>query len=333
MCVKRVTPLNDSQRNAVFTIAVGKPVYLEMACALARSFRLWHRNCDIGFFLATDAVASALPNDLRDLPLIPLTPGQYGRGFTPKLYLDKMAPADHSLFIDADCLCVGSLQPAFDAFAGRSVSVIGREISDGDWFGDVASICRRFGVSAMPRFNGGAYYLERGETSTLVYETARSLLPRYDEIGFTLLRQAPNDEVLVSLAMALHGQRPIPEQGNLMNSLFAGPCGIELDVFKGIALLKNYKGDPRRNPWYEQEEHRPLVVHFLGGDIVEYPYGQEVRRLDLVFGRGWPAWLATLCVKATFSWPWLVRDRLKSLLRPLFHRFFGPRRVKASARL
>ena len=105
--------MTDSPKYAAFTIAVGKPIYLEMACALARSFRLWHRG-DIVFFLATDAGACALPKDLRDLPLIPLAPGQYGRGFTPKLFLDKIAPADHSMFIDADCLCVGELQPALN---------------------------------------------------------------------------------------------------------------------------------------------------------------------------------------------------------------------------
>lgn len=325
--------MTNSPKYAVFTIAVGKPIYLEMACALARSFRLWHRSGGIAFFLATDAGASTLPKDLRDLPLIPLLPGQYGRGFMPKLCLDKMAPADRSLFIDADCLCVGSLQPAFEVFAGRSVSVIGREISGGDWFGDVGSVCRQFGVASIPRFNGGAYYLERGETCSRVYETVRSLLPRYDEVGFTRLRHSANDEVLVALAMALHGQRAIPEQGDIMNSLLAGPSGVELDVFAGHALLKNRKNDPRHNPWYEQEELRPRVVHFLGGDIDEYPYGQEVRRLELVCGKSWPIWLATLFVRMTFSWPWIIAKSFKRLLRPLFHRLVGPRRVKASARL
>lgn len=324
---------DGARRNAVFTIAIGMPVYIEMACALARSFRLWHRDSDIEFFLATDVEAAALPKDLQDLSLIRLAPGEYGSGFAPKLHLDKMAPADRALFIDADCLCVGPLRPAFDAFAGRGVSVIGREIYNGEWFGDIASICNRFGVRSMPRFNGGVYYLERGDACSQVYETARSLLPRYDEIGFTRLRRSPNDEVLMSLAMAMHGQTAIPERGEIMNSLLAGPCGLELDVFEGKALLKNYKADPRHNPWYQQEELRPHIIHFLGGEIAEYPYGQEVRRLELVCGRGYPLWLATSLVKATFSWPWKAGNAARHLLRPLYHRLFGARRVKASARL
>jgi len=67
--------VRDSPKYAVFTIAVGKPIYLKMAFLLARSFRLLHRSGDIVFFPATDAGASAPPKDLRDLPLIPLLPG------------------------------------------------------------------------------------------------------------------------------------------------------------------------------------------------------------------------------------------------------------------
>src|ERR1700756_1550476 len=102
-------------KSAVFTIAVGKPLYLRMAFVLARSFRLWNYGGDIGFFLATDADRGSLPADLMDINIIPLKPGQYGRGFSPKLHLDKIAPLDHSLFVDADCLCAGSLAQAFSA--------------------------------------------------------------------------------------------------------------------------------------------------------------------------------------------------------------------------
>jgi len=316
------------QRTA-FTIAVGKPVYLRMACALARSFRLWHRGDGIRFHLATDASRSALPRDLQDLDIIQLQSGQYGKGFSPKLHLDQIAPAQNSLFVDADCLCVGPLHSAFDAFQGRSVSVIGREIQDGDWFGDVAAICRRLNISAMPRFNGGVYYLELGETCSRVYQTARELEPRYDEIGFTRLRGCPNDEVLVSLAMAIHGQKPIPEKGDIMNSLLAGPAGLEIDVLKGHALLKNPKVHPSHNPWYDLEEMRPKLVHFLGSDITEYPYHQEEKRLELVSGRGWPRWLASAAVKLCFSWPWQAKRRCKDTLRPLYHALFGVRAVKS----
>jgi hypothetical protein len=304
-----------------------------MAAALARSFRLWHGQSDIGFALVTDRDRSFLPPDLADLNLIPVQPGSYGRGFTPKLHLDRFAPAAHSLFIDADCLCVGPLDAAFDKFKRHAVSVIGRDINTGDWFGDVGTICGRFGIAAMPRFNGGVYYLEPGDRCARVYETARELLPRYDEIGFRRLRGFPNDEVLISLAMALTGETPIPDHGDIMNSLLAGPAGLDIDVFKGEALLHNPRGHPHYNEWYGMEELRPKLVHFLGSDSNTYPYGQEIIRLRLVFERAIPCWLATIWSKITFSWPWLVGDALKRLFRPLYHTIFKPRRVQPSARL
>jgi hypothetical protein len=316
-------------RNAVFTVAVGKSLYLRMACALARSFRLWNRGNGIEFVLATDADRASLPADLSDLKVIALSPGQYGQGFSPKIHLDKIAPADRSLFVDADCLCVGSLEQAFADFRGHSVSVIGREISNGEWYGDVAALCKKFNLPGIPRFNGGVYYLERGLACERVYEAARELEARYDEIGFVRLRGHPNDEVLVSLAMALHGEKPIAERGDIMNSLLAGPAGLGIDVLKGAALLRNPKGHPRHNSWYELEEMRPKLVHFLGSDINDYPYRQEEVRLDLVCGKGWPGWLATLWANLFCAFPSLLWSKCKDILRPTYHVLFGPRIVRS----
>jgi hypothetical protein len=318
---------------AVFTIAMGKQIYIDMAAALTRSFKLWHRDNEIEFFLATDRTPAQLPKDLAKINLIHLEPGQFGTGFTPKLYLDRIAPADLSLFVDADCLCVGHLGKAFARFSGHAVSVVGRVVNDGEWFGDVASICRTFDIPRMPRFNGGIYYLERGPLCQSVYNTARSLLPKYDDIGFRRLRGQPNDEVILSIAMALHGQTPVPERGDIMNSLLAAPGGIKIDVFKGNALLRNPKDHSQHNQWYELEELRPKLVHFLGSELNQYPYDREIARLRLVCARKWPIWLATAWTSLCISLPHYVAVQAKKLLRPLYHAAFGSRRVRISSRI
>jgi hypothetical protein len=319
-------------RRGVFTIATGKNIYLDMAVALARSFRRWNSEPGIDFYIATDHKPHELPPDLPAETLLPLKSGQFGSGFGPKFYLDQIAPAAQSLFIDADCLCVGPLRPAFDRFAGHAVSVIGRTISEGEWFGDIAAICRRFNVAGMPRFNGGIYYLEPGARCSRVYETARSLLAQYDDIGFRRLRGHPNDEVVISLAMALCGETPIPERGDIMNSLLAAPGGLKIDVLAGYAVLRNPRGHPRRNPWYEQEEMRPQLVHFLGADINSYPYCREIMRLHLVSGRKWPEFLAKLYSNVRCSMPALVAETAKDLLRPVFHAIRGPRKISKAVR-
>ena len=318
---------------AVFTIATGKPVYLRMAFALARSFRLWHRNSEIDFYFVTDTPPADLPVDLRDLNMIPITAGQYGTGFRTKLHLDILAPADCSMFIDADCLCVGPLDDAFRAFRGHAVSVIGPMVRDIEWFGDIAAICRQHNIPAIPKFNGGVYYLERDSACTEVFQTARRLAERYDELGFVRLRGQPNDEVLISLAMAIHRQTPIPDRGDIMNTIIDGPCGVELDVVEGYARIPNPKNHPLRNPWHEPEMMRPKIVHFLGIDTDVYPYSREVLRLERRFRDGWPQWLADLYALLAISIPSLLGKALKDALRPLYHTVVGVRPVKTSSRI
>jgi hypothetical protein len=317
---------------AILTIAAGKAGFLDMAVALARSFRRWNDPREITFLLVTDLEAD-LPADLDFIVRRQVPGGTLGRGFSSKLQLDQFAPEGQTLFIDADCLCVGSLNEALEVFRGHAVSVIGREISGGDWFGDVAAICRQHGVPALPRFNGGVYYLEQGEACRKIYETARKFETRYDDIGFARLRGRPNDEVLMALAMALHGEKPVPEKGDIMNSLLAAPGGLDIDVFGGRAVLRNPRYHARHNDWYAMEEMQPKIVHFAGMDPAAFPYKSERMRLELVYGRGWSRPAATLWTNLTFSLPWKMRAACKTVVRPIFHATMGPRKRAVSMRV
>lgn len=311
---------------AVLTLATGRALYLQLAINLARSFQHWHSNSAIHFALATDQ-PGAVPDDLKNIVVVELDSGQYGQGFSPKLYLNELAPAAQTLFVDADCLCTGPLDEAFEQFAGHDVSVVGRKITDGEWFGDVASIRKQFDVDALPRFNGGVYYLEKGEGSQAVFQTAQELEDRYDEIGFKRLRTRPNDEVLIALAMALHGQEPVPEDGTIMNSTLACPGGMEIDVLRGVSRLYNPADHPEHNDWYPLEEMNPALVHFLGYQTGRYPYRREALRLKRVMADGWSIPAADAWTACTYSAPWLVTERSKDLLRPLYHSVFGPRTI------
>ena len=317
-------------RFSILSIATGSPLYLQLAVNLARSFKWWHRDSEISFALATDQ-AHRLPDDLQDIDIIDVAPGQFGQGFSPKLYLNQLAPAPHTLFVDADCLCTGPLNEAFDRFAGHDVSVIGRAISEGEWFGDVATVLKRFELSSMPRFNGGVYYLEKGPTSTAIFETAQALEKDYDDIGFQRLRTRPNDEVLLSVAMALHEQAPVPEDGTIMNSTLASPGGMKIDTLRGVSRLYNPESHPDHNDWYAQEELNPTLVHFLGHQTAQYPYRREALRLKRVMADGWPVPLADAWAASTYSAPYLLKEKSKDLLRPVYHKLFGTRPIKTAA--
>jgi hypothetical protein len=316
---------------SVLTIATGKPLYLNMAVGLARSFRLWNATNDIGFTVVTDR-PDLIPEDLHFVRIHEIEMGQYGEGFSPKLYLDEFAPAEQTLFIDADCLVYGGLAPVFDRFRGHAVSAVGRDVSTGEWFGDIAARCEAFGIEAIPKFVGALYYLEPGVTARAVFERARQLEARYDEIGLVRLRGRPNEEPLVSLAMALHDQHPVPDDGTIKADAMHFPDGIAVDVFSGRAEFSNTSGlEVTTSPGLVRAT--PLIAHFNDSFAQELPYVREVKRLDLRLGRGWQGPTADAYAALTETLPRKSRAVAKDLLRPAFRRVFGVRRVQESPRL
>ena len=317
---------------AVMTIATGKPIYLKMAVNLARSFKVWHSQSSIRFVLVTDQ-KRAIPSDLSDIEVIEIKPGEYGKGFVSKLHLDIFAPAKQTLFIDSDCLCVGPLEPVFDKFKGRAVSVIGDIIKEGNCWGDVSSICRAFKIDWLPKFVGGIYYLEKGDMAKQVFASARRLESKYDEAGLLRLRGMPNEEPLVAIAMAMHGQKPITEDGSIKADLLFYPSKVKVDVFGGKASLWNLPESRKYNHHWPLRESRPLVVHFNCSFAERRYYAREAVRLEKVMSKGWPLAMASLYADITQNVPELVVEGVKDLLRPGYRRLLGTREVKKSNRL
>lgn len=326
--------MNKEKSKAVLTIATGRPIYIKMAVNLARSFKLWHKGSSIRFTLVTDQ-KHLIPSDLKDIDVVEIDPGQYGTGFSTKLHLDKFATADCTLFIDADCLCVGSLEPIFNKFAGHSVSVVGKNIDGGDFFGDVRSICAHFGLPHIPCFVGGIYYIEKGSVADRVYASARELEAQYDQLGLVRLRNVPNEEPLMAIAMALHGQSPVKDDGSIKGEPMFYPSKVEVDVFKGTSTLLNLPEDPNHVShwhWHLREAH-PLLVHFHCAYVDHDPYIREAVKLEKVMAGGWPLTLAHAYAVATRTVPHSLMGRGKKALRPVYRKLFGTRRVKKSRRI
>jgi len=318
---------------AVLTIATGKNVYLDMAANLARSFRWWNRDNGIAFYLATD-LPEHLPEDVESyIKIIALKPDELGKGFSTKLHLDKLAPGGQTLFIDADCLIYGNLLPVFEKFKGHPVSVVGGYMSSGDWFGDIAAVCTQFNIKQLPKFNGGIYYIEKGAEATQVYETARRLEPRYDEIGFMRLRGRPNDEVLMAVAMQLHGQTPIADDGSILGDPQACRYRCATNVISGERELINPPPPhPLHQNWYPHYKVSPLVVHFLGSYTHNYPYLKDAYRLQQALN-GKLNLITELKALLTIQYPQQLSALAKTVFRPVYHKLFGHRKIKPSERI
>jgi hypothetical protein len=322
-----------SEQRYVLTIAIGKNVFIDLAANLARSFLWWHAASDIQFQLVTDQPELVPADIINKIEVIKVGPGQLGKGFSSKLQLDNLISDGKTLFIDSDCLIFGPLYPVFDKFNGAGVSVIGVYTSAGEWFGDIGEVCRKFNVLRIPKFNGGLYYLEKGETSKKVYETARQFEKDYDKIGFVRLRGLPNDEVLMALAMQLHDQSPLPDDGTVMSDPQACPGKYEIDVLSGCRSLINPPyPSPLHQSWYPFSNVSPLVVHFLGYYTLHYPYRREVYRLKKALEKKLNR-LTELVVLLRIEIPAILKEQIKKAFRPLYHKLAGVRKVKISERI
>ena len=313
---------------AVITLATTKPIFVDMAFALARSFLYWNRDPDLKFYLITD-LAFDLPPDLARIEIIRVEPGKLGVGFSPKLHLDSLLPAARTLFIDSDCLCFGPLDYVFDRFAGCKVGVVGGALTSGLWHCDIDKTRQRLNLGPMPEFNGGLYYLERGGEVTEVYQRARALEAQYNELGLVRLRGRPNDEILISIALAERGWMAVPEDGTILGNVDTiYPVIDELDVLRGVCRMSNPPPTDRRHlPAHPVSESRPLIVHFLDYGTDQWPYRAEALKIRLVQRNGLPVALARLLADGTLGLAGRSLDAFKDTFRPAYRKLFGARRI------
>jgi hypothetical protein len=185
------------------TLAFGKPRYIEMAKALARSLILHDPT------LPRAIVADSTDPELAALftHRIPLR-REYGANVRQKLFLDHYTPFDETLFIDSDSLAVRNLDAFWQAFAPVPFGVCGQRIlhpGEPDEYLDVDFILDRFHLTGLPKFNGGIYYFKRSPEAIALFDTARDLMNHAAELHFSSFRgDGPADEALFSVAMAIH---------------------------------------------------------------------------------------------------------------------------------
>jgi len=321
---------------SILSIASGKAIYIDMAINLARSYLYWHREGVPLFYLATDHPES-IPDDLIKNPgfkILPFDPGQYGESFSTKLHLDTLAQSNKCLFIDADCLITASLLPLFDTLKGHAVGVVGRIMSEGEWFGDVAHFCKIFGVPSIPGFNGCLYYIEKGELSSAVYERARTLEPQYEALGMKLLRGKPNDELLMSVSMAEKGLTGIPDTGNIYGDPQASQGPMQVDILKGISRMVNPpKGNSLHRDWHPFHITHPIIVHFLGNSTEYPPYTTQAFILRRTLSEKKSELVARTEAFIRFTLPWKLSTFFKKIFRPVYHSLFGYRKIKHRKRV
>jgi hypothetical protein len=256
-----------SYSRGIITLAYGHERFIEQARSLAHSLQV--HAPQLPRTLITDSNSSEIRKQFTDV--IPYRP-EYGSGVRQKLFLDLYSPYEQTLFIDSDCLVLGNLEPFWSAFAGQYFAVPGfRYLQKGstDPYFDVDYALDTLDVTAIPKFNGGTYYFTRSPEADQFFETARKTLDNWRALRLgEFRRQGPNDEVVYSLAMAVHHIGPTWMGSGGMWT----PCG-----YKGPLFLDALRGECS----FEKEGMKlaPEIVHFPGEYVYAFPYVRERAKL------------------------------------------------------
>ncbi|HVL38859.1 MAG TPA: hypothetical protein VM328_05655 [Fimbriimonadaceae bacterium] len=214
-------------KRILYTLAVGKPKFAEMAMGLGRSLSLI--GDDTERVVVTDQGGYDWHRYFKQV-LEPEDPLEWI--FFSKLTALARTDADQVLFVDGDSLAFKRLGPIFDYCAGSGFAVQGIMQSDGDWYGDLASHCRRHDVDALPRFNGGMIYYERGSEPFIekCYEYGR----RAVELGFQRDDPLIPDEPCIALAMVKERYGLlVPETMDFTNTAVGLVGKLRMDVLRG----------------------------------------------------------------------------------------------------
>jgi hypothetical protein len=246
----RRVPANSQAKLAeegVVVLAYGSGRFHAQAADLARSLRL--RSPSLPLAAVTDRPGDQVLRQLFDhlAPLPPDTPADC----RAKLDLDRHSPFERTLYLDSDSLAFRDVGFVLDRHRGRDIVVLGGQIADGHWYGDVAGLCRLAGSTSVPRFNGGVLYFADTVVTRAVFRHARALADRYDELGLARFNGGIADEPLLAVALAAHGIAADPRDGDTSVSLLGLQGEPDLDMATGrAAFVKNGR------------HVAPAVVHF-----------------------------------------------------------------------
>lgn len=189
------------------TIATGQERYFELARNLLRSYRLFASE-KYPFAIICDK-KNQYTEEFDDVILLDHAYCNY----LDKLQLYEYLPYDETIFIDADSLAYGDLDEWWYIFRDADdFSLFGYMWTNLDsgrgWF--VPSGLKEYQnqVTFIPDFNGGIYYMRRGEICKEVFRLANYFAAHFGDYTFNGFAE-PADEPVLALAMAIQNCHPL----------------------------------------------------------------------------------------------------------------------------
>ncbi|MGH3466901.1 MAG: hypothetical protein ACRDQF_04095 [Thermocrispum sp.] len=229
-------------------MAYGTRAYLGQARDLALSLRLHGTQVPL-------ALITEWPDDQHCEQFDVVVPmrGKPSRDCRPKLDLDTYTPFRRTLYLDSDGLAVRDVRFLLNRFTSHDFVVLGSNISTGRWYGDVAEMCEHAGSASIPKFSGGFMYFTTTPVVTSIFQAARAMAARYDDLRLDKFNGGIADEPLLSIALAHHRVAALPTMPDTSASLLGTTEPPDIDVLAGRAVFTKYG-----------RTMKPAIVHFAG---------------------------------------------------------------------
>jgi hypothetical protein len=280
----------------IITMAFGRARYLGQAIHLARSLAV--TNPQTPRALVTDVVA--YPGLARYFDyVIPLCP-QFGSGTAQKTHLFDYSPFEETLFIDADCLALRPFADLWAALGNRPYGVLGHQMSEGQWWFDIARGCKLAGRSAISKFNGGVYYFDRTPLAESIARRAQHFAANFSLITAPLELKCESkavDEVCTCFSLAEH-QVPCVEDYELRRQI--GP--VQMSVGRVQCDIPRFRFSCQT----PGATYHSFVGHFFLDWDQGFHYRREALKLRLIVDRGWPCTVASSLVNALWNPPYYL---------------------------
>ena len=155
------------------TLAARDPRYLEMAVDMALSLRA-HTELPIAL-AADDALADmARARYAAAFDAITLVPERFRRGRALKYGMAEASPFDETIFVDADCIVLGSMEHLWPTLQTSDMAMTGEQLTAGDDRNhhgfSTRRLIRRFELDTYLKTNSGLFCFRRGPAIQIMEE-------------------------------------------------------------------------------------------------------------------------------------------------------------------
>ena len=162
-----------SPSRGYLTLAARDARYLEMAVDLALSLR---EHTELPIALAADDTLAALAKARYAAVFdhVTLVPERFREGRALKYGTAEASPFDETIFVDADCIVLGSLEGLWSALQTSDMAMTGEHLTaedDRNHHGfSTSALIRRFGLDTYLKTNSGLFCFRRGPALQIMDE-------------------------------------------------------------------------------------------------------------------------------------------------------------------